>query len=237
MVDWSATFKTSPIHIGYFPGSGGSRLRKLLQERSWDLNPSSHLHHNYEIEMDDFIKCPKPWQLVTDPKNIKPTPPVSREHLILISHCMDTALTRQVFPGRKILKIYANLHHSLRRWWVVYGKQNLLNDHGTDRIFDPLLSDSEMPLAEYVIKVHLHYYRRYMDCGHDHAVYIMPGEGEFSDFMLQRFEEDNSKPDACEFDHHWYSVAKDSRWDEHIHDPYLVDPGFCREQHQYHKSS
>ena len=231
MDNWLHTFENQDLHMGYFPGSGGNRLRRLILGHPWKTHPVNHLHKGNGLAglSDSEVgvpKCPVPW--FTDPEsgNVVPTKSFATNRKILISHCMHSPLTKQIFPNRVAVKIYANLHHSLRRWWVIFGKNFLSTD--TRAMTIPHLGPRIAWELENTIKFHVDYYTKFMDTAHDHAVYIIAGDNEFADFMLEEFENIRNHPAADEFDQCWNQIIADTRWQPLMQNPMLVDPAFCQ---------
>ena len=231
MEKWPSTFEGQNLHIGYFPGSGGHRLRRLILGHTWKTQPINHYHNADGVEellgADEGVpKCPIPWFTDSESGNVVPTKSFASNRKILVSHCMHVPLTKQIFPNRVTVKIYANLHHSLRRWWVIFGK----NFHSTDTSTIPVphLSPTPMGILERTIKTHVDYYTKFMDTAHDHAVYIIAGDNEFADFMLEEFENIRNHPAATEFDQCWNQTIEDPRWQALMQNPMLADPAFCQ---------
>lgn len=105
--------------IAYFPGSGGNRLARLLAGHDWSSSPNTHFHRLnvpfYEMNYDD-----------------RDTRPYPRDHTVMIqrptaifelTHCLDTALLLQHFPGRKIIKIKTHFVPSYNRCWELWSKE------------------------------------------------------------------------------------------------------------------
>lgn len=239
MADWSTTFKSEKLYIGYFPGAGGNRFRRQVLGLPWQHNTGDHLHAYHRdqshVTTDEGVpKFPKSW-VIDHPRDFQVTLPIPFDdhRFVVISHGMHLPSVRHTFPGRKLIKIYANLRDSLRRWWVVFGKKWSGEMYPTNSVSIPVLGDSPMTGLEAAIKTHVDYYTRFFDCCHDHAVYISPGESEFADFMLEDFEKAKQHHDSVEFDEAWNSIACQGPWVELIRSPYLLDPEFCRKQCKY----
>jgi len=232
MDKWPHTFEDQDLHIGYFPGAGGNRLRRLILGKSWTIESGAHLHKEGPGVADPGMpKCPTPWY--TDPESgaTSPTKSFESNSKILLSHCMHVPLTKQIFPNRATVKIYADLNQSLRRWWVIFGKN--FNNTKTDPVTIPPISPTPMGILEHTIKSHVDYYTKFMDAAHDHAMYIIAGDSEFADFMLEEFQNIRNHPLADEFDQCWYQITTDPRWRWLMKNPMLLDPAFCQKQHKY----
>ena len=236
MEKWPSTVEGQNLHIGYFPGSGGHRLRRLILGHTWKTQPINHYHNADGVEelfeaVEGVPKCPIPWFTDSESGNLVPTKSFASNRKILASHCMHIPLTKQIFPNRVTVKIYANLHHSLRRWWAIFGKNFHSADTSTMTV--PHLSPTPMGILERTIKTHVDYYTKFMDTTHDHAVYVIAGDSEFADFMLEEFQIICNHPAADEFDQCWNQTIEDPRWRSLMQNPMLLDPAFCQKQHKY----
>jgi hypothetical protein len=236
MEKWPHTFEGQNLHIGYFPGSGGHRLHRLILGHQWATQSGDHNHNNNGIEElsryeSGMPKCPVPYFADPESNIMFPTKSFISPSKILLSHCMHVPLTKQIFPNRVAVKIYANLHHSLRRWWVIFGKN--FNSAKTDPVIMLPMCPTPMGILEYTIKSHVDYYTKFMDAGHDHAMYLIAGHSEFADFMLEEFEIIRDHPAADEFDQCWRQITTDLRWRFLMQNPMLLDPAFCQKQHKY----
>jgi hypothetical protein len=236
MDKWPHIFEGQNLHVGYFPGSGGNRLRRLILGHPWAVQPGDHYHKAHGIEeLFQYEvaapKCPVPYFADLESNEMFRTKSFISPSKILLSHCMHIPLTKQIFPNRVTVKIYANLHHSLRRWWAIFGKNFHSADTSTMTV--PHLSPTPMGILERTIKTHVDYYTKFMDTTHDHAVYIIAGDSEFADFMLEEFQIICNHPAADEFDQCWNQTIEDPRWQPLMQNPMLLDPAFCQKQHKY----
>lgn len=107
----------TPVVISYFPGSGGNRLAHMLAKYDWQTNPELALHGGDR---------PTPSINYAD-RDIRPYPTestriVRRTNFIELTHCVNSDMLSQHFPGRRIIKIKSSLAASLSRHWTVYGQ-------------------------------------------------------------------------------------------------------------------
>lgn len=237
--EWLNISRDQFWHLGFFPGAGGNRLRRLILGLTWDIEPEGYLHRYDGISVKDSTddgvpKFPKSWYVDYQAENqIMLFQSFKAESYIVSSHGMHSPSLKQVFPGRKSLKVYSNLRDSLRRWWAVFGKQWFENSYPSGSVNIPTISNQPMTIVEAAIKNHVMYYTRFFDCWHDHAVYILPGQSEFADFMIELFDQARSLPESEEFDQQWEVISRQGIWQDLMRNPYLLDPEFCQKQSKY----
>jgi hypothetical protein len=130
-------------------------------------------------------------------------PPELSKFPVLITHGMHSVHLRRIFPGRKIVKVYCDLHLSIRRHWVVFSKAQILENIKQHNLL-PINNED----IQSFIRWTLDYYRNNITFSHDHGVFIRPGEGEFEDFMLQEFAETQD----AEFDQAWDTISQDPNY-------------------------
>lgn len=205
-------FENQSIYIGYFPGSGGNRLRRLILNEMWKTCAGQKLHDYsgsmFEYTTDNRVpKCPP---LDTD-RTLSLTD--LNQYKILISHCMHSPTIKQLFPGRKIIKIYSNFEESLRRWWTVFGKIQL------EKINSNL---------ENTIRFHLEYYDQFFDYEADESHWILPNHSDFADFMLKEFKIAQNHPDSLEFDRCWNKLKLQKKWRTIMSSPKLTNQIFVK---------
>lgn len=189
-----------PVVIGYPVGSGGNRLRRMLLGFAWQIEPKTHLHRISELRKYStdvgVSKFPVPG--TTDLED-----PAHSKYPVLITHGMNSEVLRQVFPNRKIVKVYCDFFLAMRRHWRVYGRDitqaNIRKNNGGAILPEDI---------EQFIKWNLDYYRDNIDFDHDHAIYLEPGRGEFEDFMLEEFQSIQEP----EFEQGWNTVIQDPEY-------------------------
>jgi hypothetical protein len=100
--------------ISYYPGAGGNKYYRRMQNQEWQT-----FKKGYDVTViDQFAKNRYPTdQFVTNH---------SRDETIL-THCLNTALLRSVWPNHKITVIIADLQSCLRREWALFGHQRYLS--------------------------------------------------------------------------------------------------------------
>lgn len=100
--------------IAFYPGAGGNRYLQLLLGNEWNRHGVSYDNKNYqEFEYRYLL-----------------SPIVERSGHIL-THCMNSQLIRENFPGQDILFIKSDSKESLRREWMLHGHDRYINtvDH------------------------------------------------------------------------------------------------------------
>ena len=189
-----------PVVIGYPVGAGGNRLRRYLLGVPWDIEPLTHLHRIAELRKystDDAVpKFPRPGDTEVAGEGFSKYP-------VLITHGMNSTVLRQAFPGRKIVKVYCDLHLAMRRHWRVFSREMTQADIRKHNGGAILPEDIQR-----FIKWNLDYYRDNIDYDQDYAVYLQPGQGEFEDFMFQEFV----AIEESEFDQGWHTVLADPNY-------------------------
>ena len=188
---------TVPIVVAYPPGSGGIRLvRKFCNSQFWDQHRGQHAHYGWDtqgsVAWSNYPKYP----LFADD-----LAPLDIPEPMLTSHCLYSPTISKLFPERKIIRVQANFYLSLRRWWDVYGRDYYKSNHEDVLVWSPHWN-REVDHCLHAILTHATYYTYQHDQLCDELLKIIPGESDFSDFMLSEF----TKHDNKEFDQCWQLV-------------------------------
>lgn len=101
--------------IAFFPGGGGNRYLQRMLGKDWTLPGQSYdqyvagqlYEHRYLL---DYI-----------PKKINGQP--------TLTHCMNSAKIKQIFPGEPIVFIKSDLKQSLQREWALHGHERFKAKH------------------------------------------------------------------------------------------------------------
>jgi hypothetical protein len=111
---------------------------------------------------------------------------------IIATHCMSSLIVKQQFPNRKIVKIVGDVISSLRRWYVVYEKQQNYPDPPVSSKWNFWLNQLQHdPIKLHIahqILAHLEYYQQHWDRGCDFLVDIAEDDCYFSKFMSNDFK-------------------------------------------------
>ena len=121
--------------ICYYPGSGGHRYKNFLTNQEYTT--PSRIYDNNQRDIYNV-------RHITSDTKI-----VNCDNTILLTHCMNSHLVKQVIPNSRVIKIAANLKLSLCRGWSKFFK-------------DLKTFDSELDNAFTTIKWHHKYYAEYM---------------------------------------------------------------------------
>lgn len=161
-----------PCVIAYFPGAGGNRLARYLLGLEWQHNHAGHSHSGPnpapEINYSDVDTRPYP---------VDSTSITQRSNLIELTHCLDTQLLLQHFPGRQIIKLKSHFPASYNRCWQVwtqYLHQDEIRQHGQERTMNMALE---------------HHWKYYTETGVDW----------WADTV---YDVDDQTNDFCQFMHH-----------------------------------
>jgi hypothetical protein len=100
--------------ISYYPGAGGNKYYRYMQQQEWQT---------FQKGYDDAV---------TDQsaKNRYPTDQFVANHTrsdTILTHCLNTALLRSVWPNHKITVIIADMQSCLRREWMLFGHQRYMS--------------------------------------------------------------------------------------------------------------
>lgn len=181
----------TPIVISYYPGSGGNRLAHMLAKYNWQTNPGSALHGGAR---------PTPSINYAD-RDIRPYPTestriVRRTNFIELTHCVNSNMLSQHFPGRRVIKIKSNLVHGLSRYWAVSGQQQ----------FKPeIRTISQHYAMNKVLTWHYNYYNSTgVDWQADELYNLESGTDEFCEFMRKEIQNSCS----VEFDQYAFTWQK-----------------------------
>lgn len=192
---------TTKSVVCYVPGSGGQRLVRLLFDRQWKIAPGRHLGWG-EPGLDQMLgdqSIPKYPDIARLPDIVE----IDNPHLMLNFHCLHSQVIKALFPQRRIIKINCNLQASLCRWWDVFGRQWYEKNFHTVEI-NPALRDLGITACAHAIWFHVDYYSRNIDSVADEVWNIAPGQGDFSDFMLEEF----GLSDSAEFEESWQWILE-----------------------------
>jgi len=186
-----------PTVVAYPPGSGGVRLvKKLCNSQFWDKRRGQHAHYGWDVKglvaWNDYPKYPSLTNELV---------PLSIPNPIVTSHCLYSPTISKMFPERKIIRIQANFYLSLRRWWSVYGRDFYKSTYEDTLVWCPTWK-KDVDHCLHAILSHASYYAHHCDQICDDLLKIVPGESEFSDFMLSEFAKHSNK----EFDRCWQLV-------------------------------
>lgn len=112
--------------------------------------------------------------------------PFYQSNDIVMSHSMSYRVLKMQFPDRKIVKIKCDPMQALRRWWVVFAKDQNLQTPTIPAQFGQAVTKITNPnhkLIAHLIIMHLDYYNNHYDLNADVLVDIDKGAGEFCYFM------------------------------------------------------
>ena len=181
----------TPVVVSYYPGSGGNRLARMLAKYNWQTDPGSALHSGTR---------PTPSINYAD-RDIRPYPTestriVRRTNFIELTHCVNSDMLLQHFPGRRVIKIKNNLVHSLSRYWTVAGQyqfdQEISQHHAMNKVLD----------------WHYNYYNSTgVDWQASELYDLESGTDEFCEFMQQEMHHSCS----AEFDQYAFTWQKFKR--------------------------
>jgi hypothetical protein len=101
------------IVIAYIPGAGGHRLIEYLINRP-NFNQTPMQHHHVDF---NGLVCHHVNRSYLK-KNLKIEP---CDRMVEVTHCLNSDVLREKFPGRKIYKIKSNFYQSILRQWLVFG--------------------------------------------------------------------------------------------------------------------
>lgn len=153
--------------IAFYPGAGGHRLKnKLLgfeyetAGKIYHYNGSGPMHPHYLTTDSETNYLTTESEIILDNK-------------IILTHCMNIDVIKKIIPNKKIIQIVADYKASLRRHWVLVGKQ--LKQHQFENILDN---------AYTCIKWHDQYYKEYPVTGlADTVINISTSDDDFSTIM------------------------------------------------------
>jgi hypothetical protein len=180
--------------ISYYPGSGGNRLARMLAKYDWQTNPGESLHTGIR---------PTPSINYAD-RDIRPYPTdstqiVRRSNFVELTHCINSNMLSQHFPGRRVIKIKSDLARSLGRYWTVFGQQQFVQE---------IRKISQQHAMDKVIAWHYDYYTETgVDWQADELYDLDSGTDEFCEFMRQEMQNALS----TEFDRHVFAWQKFKR--------------------------
>jgi len=100
--------------ISFYPGSGGNKYYRYQQNQEWQT-----FQKGYDLAVNDQYEGHR-----------YPTKNFVDIHIntdTILTHCLDTALIRSVWPNHKITVIIADVQSSLRREWMLFGHQRYLS--------------------------------------------------------------------------------------------------------------
>ena len=187
----------TPIVISYFPGSGGNRLAWHLLNVDWQLQPGLAIHTGSH-QMPTAINY--------GDRDIRPYPSfntriVNSSSLVELTHCVNSALLRRHFPGRRIIKIKSNLASSLSRYWTVFGQA--LHEQEIRKI-------NSFYALDKAIHWHWNYYQQTgVDWAADQVYDLEQDSDEFSVFMRGNIEQNRSQ-EFDDFAFTWQKFKKRS---------------------------
>ena len=97
--------------IAFYPGAGGNRYLQLLLGNNWQQMGVSYDFKNHDQHFD--------YRYLLDnvpETNLKYT----------LTHCMNSNKIADLFPGREITFIVSDLRKSLKREWMLHGRNRFL---------------------------------------------------------------------------------------------------------------
>ena len=110
---------------------------------------------------------------------------VNSSSLVELTHCVNSALLRRHFPGRRIIKIKSNLVSSLSRHWTVYARNYFEQEIRKISISHALNLD---------VHWHWNYYSKTgVDWAADQVYDLTQPADEFSVFMQENIEQNRSQ--------------------------------------------
>lgn len=187
----------TPVVISYYPGSGGNRLAWHLLNFNWQSQPGSAIHigsHRMPAEINYSDRDIRPYPSFD-------TRIINSSSLVELTHCVNSALLRRHFPGRRIVKIKSNLASSLSRYWQVFGRA-LLEQEIREISMSHALTKS--------INWHWNYYQKTgVDWAADQVYDIDQDFDEFSVFMRENIEQNRSQ-EFDDFVQTWQKFKKRS---------------------------
>jgi hypothetical protein len=187
----------TPVVISYYPGSGGNRLAWHLLNVDWQLQPGLAIHTGSHQ---------MPAEINYSDRDIRPYPSfdtriVNRSSLVELTHCVNSALLRRHFPGRRIIKIKSNLASSLSRYWTVFGQA--LHEQEIRKI-------NSFYALDKAIQWHWNYYQQTgVDWAADQVYDLEQDSDEFSVFMRENIEQNRSQ-EFDDFAFTWQKFKKRS---------------------------
>ena len=151
----------SNLIISFYPGAGGHRLQNKLLNLEFDKPGAIY----------DVVGVDTPLRKYRYLDNLSTvnTP----NDLIILTHCMDVNLIKNIFPNRRIIQIVSDYKKSLRRQWTLmsrdFQKENFSNVLDNAFVF---------------IKWHNQYYKNYPIAGQaDEIINVNSDLDEFSVIM------------------------------------------------------
>jgi hypothetical protein len=187
----------TPVVISYYPGSGGNRLAWHLLNFDWQAQPELAIHTGSHL---------MPTAINYGDRDIRPYPSfntriVNRSSLVELTHCVNSALLRRHFPGRRIIKIKSNLASSLSRYWQVFGQA--LHEQEIRKI-------NSFYALDKAIQWHWNYYQQTgVDWEADQVYDLGQNSDEFSVFMRENIEQNRSQ-EFDDFAFTWQKFKKRS---------------------------
>jgi hypothetical protein len=184
----------TPVVVSYYPGSGGNRLARMLAKYDWQTNPGASLHTGTR---------PTPSINYAD-RDIRPYPTestriVHRTNFVELTHCVNSDMLSQHFPGRRVIKIKSELTHSLSRYWTVTGQQQFEQE---------IRKISQHHAMNKVLAWHHDYYNATgVDWQADELYNLESDSDEFCKFMRQEMQHSRS----AEFDQYVFAWQKFKR--------------------------
>jgi len=187
----------TPVVISYYPGSGGNRLAWRLLNFDWQAQPELAIHTGSHL---------MPTAINYGDRDIRPYPSfdtriVNSSSLVELTHCVNSALLRRHFPGRRIIKIKSNLASSLSRYWQVFGQA--LHEQEIRKI-------NSFYALDKAIQWHWNYYQQTgVDWEADQVYDLGQDSDEFSVFMRENIEQNRSQ-EFDDFAFTWQKFKKRS---------------------------
>jgi hypothetical protein len=166
----------------------------MLAEYNWQTDPGSALHS---------VTHPLPEINYAD-RDIRPYPTestriVRKTNFIELTHCINSDMLLQQFPGRRVIKIKSDLTQSLSRYWAVTGQHQFVQE---------IRKISRQHAMNKVIAWHHNYYTETGVDWQASKLYNLESDSdEFCEFMQQEMQNARS----TEFDQYAFVWQKFKR--------------------------
>lgn len=92
--------------IAFYPGAGGNRYLRMLQGQEWQTHARTYDKSTNQFGGDRYVYSDLEYSAIDG---------------VYLTHCVNTALIKQIWPNHSITVIKADLQHCLRREWTLHG--------------------------------------------------------------------------------------------------------------------
>jgi hypothetical protein len=196
---------TDPMVICYIPGSGGVKLSQYLSFVKNTFSPMQNSHPDSSSKTPkEYTNAPNPclFPCLSPNNNIVtggglPVPYHESPYPFVMSHSMSGHITKIQFPERKIIRIKSDFLKSLRRWWVVFAKDNQKIPFPVVAQYSDVvekLNLKQQSIAGHIL-MHVNYYYHNYDDQADIVFDIEHGDHFFCKFMKQDLSQTNDEFD------------------------------------------